>query len=643
MRHNEELNPEQRRATLHAEGPLLIVAGAGAGKTKTIAHRILNLIERGIPPEQILAITFTNKAAREMEERVLSLLGERRGRDAGRPLVTTFHALGARMLRESGERIGVSRRFTILDRSDSLAVVRAALVEGGIDPKQFEPGRVLAAISRRKNTMSAAGEDARVRESGAFDQIILAAWRRYESLLSARKALDFDDLLIKPVTLLRDHADLRAQYQNRWTHLHIDEYQDTNGIQYELARLLAERHRNICVVGDADQTIYSWRGADIRNILEFENDYPGAEVVLLEENYRSTQTILSSANAVIRKNRLRKEKNLFTRNQSGEKISVFGAYDETDEARFIAERSAELIARGIPPEEIAVLYRANFQSRALEEAFLAGGVPYQVLGVRFFERKEVKDAVSYIRAALDPENTHDLARIINVPPRGIGKATVAKVLAGERDHLPAAAKARVASFFDLLVRIREAAQKEKPSSLLKFVLTETGMERLLRDSGEEGAERLENLRELVTLASRYDGMNTEDGLQQMLEDAALATDQDSLDEKRSAVKLMTVHAAKGLEFRIVFIAGLEEGLFPHRGMGRDSEEERGEEERRLFYVALTRAKEKVFLSHAAVRTIFGAKQVNIPSEFLSDIDSDFIEEEAGEGGRGEPLFTVRFD
>lgn len=643
MHHSGELNPKQQQAALHTEGPLLIIAGAGAGKTKTLAHRMLNLIERSVPPEQILAITFTNKAAREMEERVMALLGDRRSRDAGRPFVTTFHALGARMLRESGERIGVPRRFTILDRGDSLAVVRAALVESGIDPKQFEPGRVLAAISRRKNTGGAAGEDARWQENGAFDRVVLAAWRRYESLLAARKALDFDDLLIKPVALLRDHADICARYQDRWTHLHIDEYQDTNGIQYELARLLAERHRNICVVGDADQTIYSWRGADIRNILEFENDYPGAAVVLLEENYRSTQTILSSANTVIQKNRLRKEKNLFTRNKSGEKISVFGAYDETDEARFIAERSAHLIARGIPPEEIAVLYRANFQSRALEEAFLAGGIPYQVLGVRFFERKEVKDAVSYIRAALDPENAYDLARIINVPPRGIGKATVAKVLAGEKASLPSAAGARVASFFNLLARIRGAARKESPSSLLKFVLTETGMERILRDSGEEGAERLENLRELVTLASRYDTMNTEDGLEQMLQDAALATDQDSLDEKKSAVKLMTVHAAKGLEFRIVFIAGLEDGLFPHRGMGNDHAEEREEEERRLFYVALTRAKEKVFLSHAAVRTIFGAKQVSVPSEFLSDIDPELMEEEAGEGGGGEPLLTVRFD
>ena len=645
--HLDELNPAQKEAALHKDGPLLIVAGAGAGKTKTLTHRIINLIKEGVAPSQILAITFTNKAAKEMGERVASLIESERQKTGvahnERPFMSTFHALGVHILREHGDLLGIPRHFTILDRNDSLSVIKEALSAEGLDPKQFEPGRLLSALSRQKGDLITAEEYARSAGNNYFPKILSAVWLRYEAALAKQKALDFDDLILKPATLLREHADVRAYYQDRWHYIHIDEYQDTNQSQYEIARLLAERHKNICVVGDADQNIYSWRGADIQNILNFEKDYPDAKVILLEENYRSTQNILAAANAVIKKNTLRKEKNLFTKNSEGAKITVFGAYDENEEARFVAGKSAELIKEGVAPRDIAVLYRANFQSRVLEESFLSLNIPYRVLGVKFFERKEVRDVISYIKAALNQESFYDVKRIINVPPRGIGKVTYTKILAGNIEGLTPAMKARVAEFKKLLEAIKKEALSEKTSSLIKFIMRETGMEKSLKDGTEENTERLENLKELVTLATKYDILTPQEGIEKLLSDVALATDQDSLERNENAVKLMTVHAAKGLEFRYVFIAGLEQDLFPHRGMGREEgASEREEEERRLFYVALTRAKEKLFLSYTAVRTIFGAKQVNTPSEFLSDIDDEFVEQEEGSGG-GEALYTIRFD
>ena len=646
--HLDELNPAQKQAALHKEGPLLIIAGAGAGKTKTLTHRIITLIKTGVSPSQILAITFTNKASQEMFERISSLLEETE-RATGtshdeRPFMSTFHALGVHILREHGEVMGIPRRFSIYDRSDSLSLIREALATQGLDPKQFEPGRLLNIISRKKGDLITADEYAADAGNDYFPKILASVWLRYEKLLAEQKALDFDDLILKPAKLLQEHEAVRSYYQNRWRYIHIDEYQDTNESQYELSRLLAEKHQNICVVGDADQTIYSWRGANIKNILSFEKDYPGARVILLEENYRSTQNILSAANTIIRKNKERKEKNLFTKNSEGAKITVFGAYDENEESRFVAGRSAELVKEGVPPRDIAVLYRANFQSRVLEEAFLSLAIPHQVLGVRFFERKEVKDVISYIKAALNQESFFDIKRIINVPPRGIGKVTLTKVLAHEEESLSPAARERVMQWKKILSAIREKISTEKTSFLIKFILRESGIEKLYKGGTEEDTERLENLKELVTLATKYDILSPEEGIEKLLADVALATDQDSLMKNENAVKLMTVHAAKGLEFRFVFITGLEQDLFPHHGMGRDEDASgREEEERRLFYVALTRAKEKLFLSHTAIRTIFGAKQVNTPSEFLSDIDDELIEQEGGDDKGKETLYTVRFD
>ncbi len=450
----------------------------------------------------------------------------------------------------------------------------------------------------------------------------------YEKQLAAEKSLDFDDLLLKSYLILKKNPEVLSHYQNLWKYIHIDEYQDTNTVQYETAKLLAQKNRNICVVGDIDQSIYSWRGADIQNILDFEKDYPEAKVVLLEENYRSTQTILSVANEVIKKNKLRREKNLFTNNGEGEKISFFKGLNETEEARFIARKAKELIEKGESPREIAVLYRANFQSRILEEAFLTESVPYQVLGTKFFERKEIKDVMSYLRGSLNPESLSDIKRVINEPIRGIGKVTMLKVFEGKKDALPSTVKEKVNAFFALLERIKKYTEDNKPSDVIKFIIKETGFESELQKGNDEDKERLENMRELATLATKYDYMINPEGIEKLLEEFALASDQDSLIKNENAVKLMTVHASKGLEFDFVFIAGLEQDLFPHQAIGKDAKTPAEmEEERRLFYVALTRARKKIFLSYAEMRTIFGSQQMNLPSEFFGDFDNSMLEQE----------------
>lgn len=645
MDHLKKLNEKQREAATHKNGPILIIAGAGTGKTNTLTHRILNLIKEGVAPQNILAITFTNKAAKEMLERVDSLLREHgfavgfRDMDA-RPFVGTFHALGVHILRAHAHVFGLTKHFTILDKNDSLSLIKEAIKAQGLDPKQFSPDKVAGVISRQKGSLVTASEYRRMVGNAHFPGIVSAVWDRYETLLAREQALDFDDLILKTVILLRDHADIRAAYQNRWHYIHIDEYQDTNSVQYELARLLAGTNMNICAVGDGDQNIYSWRGANVQNILNFEKDYAGAQTILLEENYRSTQTILAAANDVIKKNTIRKEKNLFTKNDDGEKITLLQSYDEGSEARTVGNHIKEIIAQGTKPEDIAVLYRANFQSRALEEGLLVMEIPYQVLGVRFFERKEVKDILSFIRAALNPENLSDIKRIIDVPPRGIGKSTLIKMFAKDEESLAPAAKKRVELFWKLLADIREYAITEKTSKLIKFVSEKTGIEASLKGGTDEDSDRLENIHELVTLATKYDFLPPEEAVEKLLSDAALATDQDSLNKSEHAVKLMTVHAAKGLEFPYVFVTGLEQDLFPHRRMnaGAVSKEDE-EEERRLFYVAITRAKKKLFLSYASVRTIFGKRQVNLPSEFLSDIDDAYLETVVGDTS-GEPIIRI---
>lgn len=634
MGHLDELNPAQREAVKHTEGALLVLAGAGSGKTRVITHRIIHLIEKGVAPHNILAVTFTNKAAREMGERVSALMREhlpsaRAGLDS-RPTVSTFHALGVRILREHHELLGLRRHFVIYDRSDSVRAIKRSLERANYSPKQFEPRKILGMISRAKGDAHSRGDF--LENARSYPERVAAeVWQHYEAICREDHALDFDDLLLKTLNLLKGHPPVLQRYRERFRYIHIDEYQDTNTVQFEIAKLLAGERGNICVVGDVDQNIYSWRGAKIANILQFEKHFPGAKIVLLEENYRSTQTIITASNDIIEKNRERPAKTVFTKNHEGEPIDLHVAMSGTEEAEHVALTAKHLIADGAPPSAIAVLFRTNFQSRALEEAFLNFDVPYQVLGTKFFERKEVKDVLSFLRFALTPESTADLARVVNVPPRGIGKVTLLKLIEGNRETITGKIAEKVAVFDALMMDIAKVAHEKPVPETIKFIMKRSGLEEHLKRDGEEGLERLENLRELVTLASRYGDLEPDDALEQFLADAALQSDQDELKgkEEHDAVRLMTVHAAKGLEFPYVFITGLEEGLFPHERLADlsapASERVDEEEERRLFYVALTRAQKKVFLSFAHMRTIFGSQRVNVPSSFLSDIREELIE------------------
>ncbi len=995
MNHLEGLNEAQKQAVLTTDGPVLVLAGAGSGKTRVITHRILHLILEGVAPRHILAVTFTNKAAKEMRERVLTLIqkyrSSERSIDDGVPLVTTFHALGVRMLREHHEVFGLRKQFAIYDRSDSLGAIKKAMERVGHDPKQFEPRRILSIISRAKGDAQTVA-DFRDKARTYPERVASEVWAVYDNILKEEHALDFDDLLAKTLSMLKSHPPILEEYRTRFTYVHIDEYQDTNRVQYEIARLIVGERANLCVVGDVDQcltagtkvtmadktkrpiekikkgdsvlscygsgdfrpalvvrartlmpkdelvrietvsgkvltstkdhmhfagyvlgvtpqtyitylmwkegvgwrlgttqvytkgqkksvvglvqrsnhehadatwvvsthhsiqearvheyilsltyqiptvpftprrglsthgyvhdetalrqifssvdteksartlladyhlslsfphhrpqsgksarkninvtlcgdrrgktpmhrisivgsdsdtrallvshgfsvrpekknstswrfetahasfahiqtlvaqlqsliphayvtinarfgtqqvdaiqknslpftpassvktgmalfgsdgtyeivkevsflkdrprvydidiehthnfiangivthnSIYSWRGADIKNILQFERHFPNATIVMLEENYRSTQTIITASNDIIEKNVNRPLKNVYTKNHEGELISVYAAMSGQEEAEHVALKAKELIKSGAFPSDIAVLFRTNFQSRALEEAFIDYGVPYQMIGTRFFDRREVKDVLSFLRFAQNPSSTSDLARIINTPARGIGKVTLLKVVEGHADELTGKTKEKVALFYALIDKIATFANEHPVHETLAFIIKETGMETEFKMGGEEGQERLENIRELVTLGTKYAEYSPEEAIEHLLEDSALGSDQDELKEKEEfdAVRLMTIHASKGLEFPYVFITGLEEGLFPHERMGDEGVDE--EEERRLFYVALTRAKKRVFLSYAHIRTIFGSQRVNVPSSFLSDIRSELLE------------------
>ena len=650
--HLDLLNPAQREAVSTTEGPLLVLAGAGAGKTRVIAHRILEIVRRGTEPERILAITFTNKAATEMRERVMQILSSDPSKPVlpaaatkraipgfaahGVPFVSTFHSLGLLIIKENAKLLGYKRTPTIYDRADSMREMKAALKNFD---ESMEPRAALSLVSKTKGQGMTLGDFTQSARSYR-DEVVAKAWAIYDEALKKDGALDFDDLLLKSMLLLRDNEHVRRHYQERWTYIHVDEYQDTNYVQAQMMELLVGPARNICVVGDIDQTIYGWRGAMIENIIHFERTFPGAKTVILEENYRSTQNILLAANEVIKKNPNRPEKNLFTKKEEGAPLSLYQAFDELDEANFIARIVREATEHGrdnnrkdLQPRDFAVLYRANFQSRAVEEALLRANIPYQVLGTRFFERKEVKDALSLVRAAILGTNA-DLARIANVPPRGIGKVTLLKILSGKESELSGKVRDNVAALRNLLDKINEAAEKFRPSELVRFAIAESGMERMYKEDKLEGAERLENLRELVSLATRYDeypmvsDISLHAGLDAFLESAALASDQDELKDEANAVRLMTVHASKGLEFPHVFITGLEDGLFPYSR--EDSKPEDEEEERRLMYVAITRAQKKLYLCYASYRTIFGAKTATIASQFLSDIPGELYELEAPE-------------
>ena len=635
------LNTAQKQAVLHKEGPLLIVAGAGAGKTKTITHRIAHLIGGGVPARTILAVTFTNKAAGEMRERIVRLLREK---SRTMPLITTFHSLGVRILREFHREAGIPRGFSIWDQDDSTRAVKTILKQ--LDTEEWTPRQILAGISREKGAGMSVREY-HERAGNRREQCVALVWERYEKALADEEGLDFDDLLVRTLKLLRESSETLSLLQNRWHYLTVDEYQDTSGVQYEMMRMLTGEKHNICVVGDLDQCIYTWRQAEIKNLLSFERAFSNVTVVRLEQNYRSTRTILAAANGVIEKNTNRIPKTLFSENDTGEPITLYGAMNERDEAWFVVERAAAFMDRKTPAQEIAVLYRENAMSRVLEEAFLHAGLPYRVLGTRFFERKEVKDVLSYLRAALNPKSKSDFARIAGVPPRGIGKVTLEKMLAPLEvapalarpkglggghirqrrapvdglllTGLAGSARIKVESFVTSLAKIRHAVNTLPASEAVRFCIEESGIQKMFESKTEEGRERLGNVRELANLAAKYENDEPPSGIEKLLEEAALQSEQDELDmsKEESGVSLMTVHAAKGLEFDAVFIVGLEQGLFPslRNDAGRDPEEER-----RLFYVALTRARKHLYLSHAYERARYGKREAAMPSEFLSDID-----------------------
>lgn len=617
------LNKQQQEAVLHTEGPLLILAGAGAGKTKTITERIVEIIKRGTDPRAILAVTFTNKAAKEMRERIVSRLEEEHVIEKENPyhhvpVIKTFHSLGLMMLGEHADRMGLLRHPTILDSSDSLSIIKHAVEQLGLDPKMHDPSKIRGIISREKGDFHTLA-DYRKKVATAQMDTIAGVWRVYDEELRRQKALDFDDLIVRAVNMLEDHADIRAAYQKRFEYVHVDEYQDTNGSQYAFVKLLVNPAKhNICVVGDTDQNIYSWRGANLRNIMNFENDFPGTRTILLEENYRSTGNILALANEAIRKNTIRQEKNLFTSRGEGDMIHVYPTWDEGSEAELVATTCHNLIEEGVPADTIAVLYRANFQSRILEESFIRANVPYTLLGTKFFERKEIKDVLSYLRAATNRLSQPDLRRVFEMPKRGIGKASIAKLFANE--DLSGKALIAVHATYAFLDLIIERLATEPLSHVMQMIIVDSGIEKELLEDGADGAERLENARELVSITIRYDAMPGTEALLLFLEEASLQSDQDNDTKENAGVRLMTIHASKGLEFDHVFIVGLEQDLFPHKRIGNNRQtKEEEEEERRLFYVAVTRARHHLYLCYAELRTIFGQKQINAPSEFLDDI------------------------
>ena len=642
----EGLNDPQRQAVLHGDGPLLILAGAGSGKTRVLTHRIAHLVGTGqAGAGEILAITFTNKAAQEMRERVEVLVGRR----ARAMWVMTFHSACARMLRSDAERLGYTRGFTIYDEQDSLRLVKNCVDELDVDPKRFAPRGIRRQISDAKNALLDA-EGYRLKVGSFFEQTAADVYDLYEQRLHSANAMDFDDLLFRCVNLFELFEEVRERYRRAFRHVLVDEYQDTNRAQYRWLQLLCEEHRNIAVVGDDDQSVYAFRGADIRNILDFERDWPDAEVVKLEQNYRSTQTILSASNAVISNNRSRKEKSLWSDLGEGEPVHVRELEDEHAEARFVVSEIERLVDEGGSRDEIAVFYRANAQSRVLEDMLVRFGVSYQVIGgTRFYERAEIKDALAYLTLLVNASDTVAFGRIVNSPRRGIGQTSQARLVghantigatvwdvAAAPERVPglgtAAVKA-VGRFMSVMERLRERVEGGAGvGDLLAETLEESGYtEALQAERTVESQVRLENLEELVGVAREYDSTAEEPSVEEFLQQIALFSEQDNLEDEQGLVTLMTLHNAKGLEFGTVFIIGMEDGVFPH---SRSIEAGDLEEERRLAYVGITRAKRVLYLCYARTRALFGNRDWNLRSRFVDEIPIDLTDrEDQGPVGR----------
>ncbi|CAM3291216.1 DNA helicase PcrA [Brevibacillus invocatus] len=652
------LNPEQREAVLTTEGPVLILAGAGSGKTKVLTQRIAYLISaKQVAPWSILAITFTNKAAREMQNRVAAIIG---GVAAQETWLSTFHSLCVRILRRDIDRLGISRNFSILDAGDQLSVVKQCLKELNIDPKQYEPRTILSQISGAKNELTDVATFARL-AGDPISQVAARVYELYQKKLRNNQSLDFDDLIMTTVRLFKEVPEVLEFYQKKFRYIHVDEYQDTNRAQYLLISMLADKHHNLCCVGDADQSIYKWRGADISIILNFEKDYPEAKMIKLEQNYRSTKTILQAANQVIANNKLRKEKKLWTQKQEGNKIICYQGDSEHEEAYFIVDTIRKQMAEYKRYDKFAVLYRTNAQSRVVEDVFMKSNIPYTIVGgTKFYDRKEIKDILAYLRLISNPDDDISLTRIINVPKRNIGDTTVEKLqsFANQQGQslykaiqeagymgLPARTTNAILAFNDLITNLIEMTDYLSVTELVEEVLKRTGYRESLQvEKTLEAQARLENIDEFLSVTQEFERKNEDKSLLAFLTDLALVADIDSLGDEDAPeevsadgqVVLMTLHSAKGLEFPVVFLIGMEEGVFPHsRSIFDESEME---EERRLAYVGITRAEEQLYLSCARMRTLFGRTNASAPSRFLQEIPAELLDgnlsQDRGYGGQG---------
>lgn len=642
------MNPRQSQAVTTTQGPLLLMAGAGSGKTRVLTHRVAYLIEECfVNPWNILAITFTNKAAREMKERIHQLLGD----VAESVWISTFHSMCVRILRREVETIGYSRNFTILDSSEQLALMKRIVKELNLDPKKHEPRGILAAISNAKNAMQTADDYASLAGADYFKQTVAKCYARYQDVLRENQCMDFNDLIMNTIELFRQSPDTLRHYQNKFQYIHVDEYQDTNHAQYLLVNMLARGFQNICVVGDADQSIYGWRGADMQNILDFEKDYPDAQVILLEQNYRSTKNILKAANQVIENNVNRKKKNLWTENETGKKIQYYRGDNEHHEAQFIVKEINDHIQRqGKNYGDFAILYRTNAQSRVVEEMLLKSSIPYKMVGgQKFYERKEIRDILAYLAMIANPQDSISFARVVNVPKRGIGATSVEKFRDFAQLHgmsmleacenvalsnVSGKAAKELAKFGEMMDGFAKMQSYLSITELTEEILAKTGyLEALKNENTIEANARIDNLNEFLTVTQafdqqfaqspEYENVEEDEKLSLFLNDLALVSDIDSLEEETSQVTLMTLHAAKGLEFPIVFLVGMEEGLFPL--LRANDDEADMEEERRLAYVGITRAEEELYITNAISRTIYGRTQFNRPSRFVDEIEEDLLE------------------
>ena len=625
----DDLNSEQQKAVLKTEGPLLILAGAGSGKTRVLTTKVAYLIEKvGISPYNILAITFTNKAAKEMQSRLNSMIGDL----AKRVQVSTFHSFGVKILRENCRYLGYDNNFVIFDSDDTLSLVKRLLKENDLDPKVYNPNAIRNKISGLKNELIGPSSYERFAASD-FEKTALMIYRKYEEALKRNNSIDFDDLLILPIKLFKENPSVLDHYQERFQYVLIDEYQDTNEAQYVFSKMISAKHRNICCVGDVDQSIYSFRGANYRNILNFEKDYKDASIIKLEQNYRSTSNILDAANNVIKNNKERKDKNLWSNKGAGEKITYYRAYNGIDEAQYVAREVKNLINNGIEYEQIAILYRTNAQSHVMEEELLKDSIPYRIVGgIGFYARKEIKDVLAYLRLIYNEKDNISLLRVINTPKRGIGNKTISNLIENANRSgvslYEAISGGKELEFKNLIEELKIYAENSTITELVDKILDRTGIKKEYEDNKNlESDIRLENLEELKTVTRTFEERYGLVSLEDFLLEVSLISDVNDYDDDKNRVSLMTVHSVKGLEFDYVFIIGLEEGVFPHVNSLMDSAEL--EEERRLCYVAITRAKEKLFIVNARMRMMFGHDMANPPSRFIKEINKDLIDAVGG--------------